>query len=192
MTTKLSDADFAWAAKELNVEEAMIRAVAEIEASGSGFLPDGTPKVRFESHWFGKLTGYRYNTSHPTLSTRNWQPRLSKVGVAESARMDAAAKLNRDAALQASSWGLFQIMGFNYRLCGYNSIQEFVNTAYKGERGQLELFVRFLKGRRADRYLREKNFEGFAEVYNGKQFRANGYHTKLRKAYEKWSRLVGK
>ena len=52
MSTTLTDADFARAAKALNVEVAAIRAVAEVEAAGAGFLPDGRPAILYEAHIF--------------------------------------------------------------------------------------------------------------------------------------------
>ena len=56
MPRTLTDDDFARAAKELNVEVAAIRAVAEVEAAGAGFLPDGRPSVLFEAHVFHQHT----------------------------------------------------------------------------------------------------------------------------------------
>ena len=47
--------------------------------------------------------------------------------------MGEAAHLNRIAALKSASWGKFQLMGFNYKLCGFNSLQAFVNAMYKNE-----------------------------------------------------------
>ena len=54
MSTTLTAADFARAAKNLNVEIAAIRAVAEVEAAGAGFLPDGRPAILYEAHIFHK------------------------------------------------------------------------------------------------------------------------------------------
>jgi N-acetylmuramidase len=51
----LTDADFARAAKELNVEVAAIHAVAEVEAAGAGFLPDGRPAILYEAHIFTSI-----------------------------------------------------------------------------------------------------------------------------------------
>ena len=43
----------------LDVEMAALRAVADVEARGSGFLPEPSakPKVLFEGHAFHRLTG---------------------------------------------------------------------------------------------------------------------------------------
>ena len=60
MSTTLTAADFARAAKNLNVEIAAIRAVAEVEAAGAGFLPDGRPAILYEAHVFHKETGGKH------------------------------------------------------------------------------------------------------------------------------------
>nr|MBP6798835.1 DUF3380 domain-containing protein [Luteimonas sp.] len=60
-------------ALRLEVEEAALKAVAEVESSGSGFLaaPDRRPKILFEGHVFHRLTAGRFsepryaNVSYP-------------------------------------------------------------------------------------------------------------------------------
>ncbi|OOV89142.1 hypothetical protein MF4836_34345 [Pseudomonas sp. MF4836] len=37
-------------------------------------------------------------------------------------RLITAYRLDEEAALQACSWGKFQIMGFNYRAAGFDSV----------------------------------------------------------------------
>jgi len=48
----ISENQFSTSAKSLNVEVASIKAVAEVESSGDGFLADGKPKILFEPHIF--------------------------------------------------------------------------------------------------------------------------------------------
>ena len=56
----LTDEDFIRAADMLRVEVAALRAVAEIESNGRGFLPDLRPVVLYEAHIFGRLTGHKH------------------------------------------------------------------------------------------------------------------------------------
>src|SRR5215471_625131 len=73
---QLGDDDFVRAAKALDISVAAVRAVAEIEAAGRGFLPDGRPQILFESHVFGRLTNHRHTGEADArgrpLSTRAW------------------------------------------------------------------------------------------------------------------------
>jgi hypothetical protein len=71
MSTRVSQGD-SWAAlaASLDVEVATLRAVAAVEAAGSGFLPDDPtrPKILFEGHAFHRLTGGRFGNARPDLS----------------------------------------------------------------------------------------------------------------------------
>ena len=76
----LSEADYAAAARLLRVDVASIKAVAEVEARGSGFLPSGRAKILFEAHVFSARTGHRYDTSHPGISSPRWNRALYGAG----------------------------------------------------------------------------------------------------------------
>src|SRR5690606_34779310 len=67
-STRLSMADYQRAASALGVDVATVRAVADVESSGGGFLADGRPKILFERHIFARETGGRFNQSHPGIS----------------------------------------------------------------------------------------------------------------------------
>ena len=179
---KLTEQDYKDAARLLNCEVACIKAVKEIESRGNGFNSDGTPVILFEGHWFYKLTNGKYGNnsfSYPkwirTYYNMNQHKRLS----------DAAAK-DRDAALKSASWGLFQIMGFNYKKAGYNNLQAFINDMYESEGKQLLAFCNFVKNSGLDDELRNKQWAKFAYAYNGAGFRKNKYDTKLAAAYNKY------
>ncbi|MEJ2609131.1 MAG: N-acetylmuramidase domain-containing protein [Candidatus Thiodiazotropha sp.] len=110
----MTNADWQRAAKQLGVDVASIKAVADVEAAGSGFLSNGQPKILFEAHQFSRLTNGRYNASHPNISSHSWNRSLYKGGAAEHNRLHEAQALNDTTALKSASWGKFQIMGFNY------------------------------------------------------------------------------
>ena len=74
------------------------------------------PAVRLEAHWFGKFTGYRFNSQPPDLSSTEWIPALAattRAGAWQQVRRPMA--LDKAAAEQATSWGAFQVMGFNWQ-----------------------------------------------------------------------------
>lgn len=184
----LTERDFQVAAAELGCSVAAIKAVAEVESSGAGTLPSGEPKILFESHIFSRLTGHRYDRSHPTISSRAWNRALYKGGKAEHARLAQAVALDRNAALQAASFGAFQILGVNWSRCGYASLQAFINDAYAGDAGQLRMFVGFVKGAGLADELQRLDWTGLARVYNGANFAINKYDVKLAAAYRRHSK----
>lgn len=189
MSKPLTPADFARAAKRLRCDIPAIEAVAEVESAGQGFLADGRPTILFEAHIFGRLTGYIYNAGYPNLSSRAWNRKLyGAAGVHQHDRLAIAAGLNRNAALQAASWGRFQIMGFNWKVCGYNTLQTFINAMYRSEGDQLDAFCGYVIARALDDELRAHDWAGFAYGYNGPGYAANRYDTKLAAAYAKAAR----
>ena len=100
MSTALTNTDFARAATELNVEEAAIRAVAEVEAAGAGFLPDGRPAVLYEAHIFHKYSKGAHahaNDHHEIeLSSPKWNRSLyGATGAAQHNRYEDARNSTR-------------------------------------------------------------------------------------------------
>lgn len=168
------------AATKIGCAVAAVRAVIDVESRG-GFLPDGRPKILFERHYFCRLTGGKHDRTHTDISSRKWGG--YKGGAAEYDRLHRAIKLDRDAALRSASWGAFQIMGDNYKICGFRSAEEFVKAMVAGEPEQLDAFVAFVKKNRLDDELIRLDWAGFARGYNGPAYKANKYDEKLAAAY---------
>lgn len=172
-------ADYMDAARELGCSVAAVKAVAHVESLGGGFLRDGRPKILFEAHKFSELTGHMFDASHPNISSLKWDKRLYRGGVGEYSRLQQAMGLNAHAALKAASWGMFQILGLNHKLCGFASVESFVMAMFTAEREQLDAAVSFVKARKLDGYIRSGNWPEFARGYNGRSFKANKYDLKL-------------
>jgi len=189
---RLSAEDFRAAAAELGVPSAAIRAVAEIESGGRiGFDAQRRPKILFEAHYFHKLTRGALDASHPHLSQPSWNDacrryyRLDQWG-----RMYEALTLDADAALQSASWGMFQVLGSNYRLVGWSSVRAFVADMFRSEAQHLRAFLGFLRAKRLVDELRPpQDWARFARGYNGPGYAKNHYDTKLAAAYARWSAL---
>lgn len=182
----LTREDFLDDAKLIGCEVEAIMAVAAVESRGGGFDPEGFPKTLFEGHWFHKLTKGKYTQSHPTLSYPTWtRVHYGKSWKEEKTRLNQAIALDRTAALQSASWGMFQIMGFNHAVCGYKTVQQFVNAMCKDENAQLEAFTQFIIQRGLADELRDRRWADFARHYNGPRYAENKYDIKLEQAYQK-------
>lgn len=183
--TPLQPADITAAAQTLNVTEAHVRTVRDVEAAGAGFA-NGLPKVLFEGHIFSRLTGHKFDAGHPAISYPKWD--RSKYPASQDGRyqqiLDAVA-LDPDAAFAAASYGAFQILGSNFSACGFSSSFEFVLAMCQTEGAQLLAFVNFLKANHLDFYLRNNQWSDFARGYNGSAYKANAYDTKLANAFVK-------
>jgi hypothetical protein len=177
--------DVAEIAQELRCEAAAVWAVCDVESRGSGFLPDGRPKILFEAHLFGRMTDHQYDRSHPNISSPVWNHSLYGAGGAHQYdRLHEAMSLDHTAALESASWGMFQILGSNYSACGFGSVDEFVKTMGESEKNQLDAFARFCHEAGLVRYLTSLDWLHFALGYNGRLEAQNDYHGKLKRAYE--------
>lgn len=183
----LTEQDYSRAASILGCEAAAIHAVADLESNGAGFLPDGRPRILFEASVFSRLTEHIYDQAHPDISSYAWNRSLYRSGTQEYERMDKAAALNRDAAWQAASWGTFQIMGMNWRRCGYASLQDFVDGMHLSESEHLTAFCKFIQSSGLSDELQRKDWLGFALGYNGRSEALNHYDTRLAMAYASYA-----
>lgn len=185
----LVEQDFIDAANVLDCLPAAVKAVCHVEAPRGGFNPDGTPVTLFEGHKFYKYTSGAFVAVAPDLCFKVWTRQYyGKSWQAEQLRLQRAMALDRTAALMSASWGKFQIMGFNHGLAGFNSVQDFVNAMYTGERAHLMAFVQFTMATGLTPALRACNWAAFAKGYNGPSYAANRYDAKLKAAFDHFSK----
>ena len=188
MSKRLTAADLARAASAYGLSPRLIRAVAAVESNGRGHADDGRPIVRFEPHWFQRLTKGAFDASHPRLShaygaRRRW-PQPSGQATRYSEQVEPAMALDRGAAIRACSWGMFQMMGFNHGKCGFESPEAFLEAHWASEGEQLFAMLAFVKASGLIDELKRKDWAGFAYGYNGPDFASGDYDGKLRRAYE--------
>lgn len=181
---KLTQQDYQDAADSLGCHIAAVKAVAEVESPLSGFLNTEEPVITFERHIFSARTHHMFDKINPNISN----PRPGGYGEEneQHARLLEAVKLNHYAALMSCSWGKFQIMGFNFSLAGYNSLQDFIDAMYRSEKDHLQAFVQYVKEMSLDEELRNQEWTEFAKRYNGPAYKRNRYDTKLKAAFKKY------
>ena len=191
MAKRLDQQDYIDAASALGVPVASIKAVVTVESRGNGFYTDGRPVILFERHIFRRQLEKRgvptqlLELQHPEIV--NAKPGGYKGGVGEHDRLEAAAKINREAAMESCSWGLFQIMGFHWQLLGFSALQAFVNAMYRSEGDQLQAFVAFVKANPGmHAALKARDWAKFARLYNGAEYARNAYDQKLAEAYARF------
>ncbi|GLS25251.1 N-acetylmuramidase family protein [Marinibactrum halimedae] len=181
----LSDKDFIAAAHTLSCEVAAVKAVSDVESSGKGFFDNGAPVLLFEAHHFSKFTEGRYNESHPSISSKQWDRSLYFGGEREYLRLQEAVQLDRSAALKSASYGRYQLMGFNHHLAGYDDVDALVTDMFLDERHHLMAFVRFIQSNTAmHQAIKSKDWASFARAYNGPSYAQNQYDERLSNAYQ--------
>jgi hypothetical protein len=188
----LSEADYQDLSSEFGLEVALIKTVMDVESSGSGFLLNepapARPKILFEAQWFYKLTPKPVSKTRPDLSSPTWNRALYKGGSAEWSRLLDAMDFDEVQAVKSASFGLGQVMGFNYPAAGCSSLQQFIQENFAGEYWQARHMLNFIKNNNLLDELQRKDWAGFACGYNGPGYKANQYDIKLAQAYQRHSK----
>jgi len=163
-------------ALEFGVPVSRIQAIKHVESGGIGFdKKTGKIIIQFEPVWFKRKSPY--------TPSGKWS--LNKVEhQAEEwlAFNDAFAK-NPNAAMEATSIGMMQVMGFHWELLGFKSVGAMWDYAKKSEYNQLRISLLFIKSNK-------KMFDGLvkgawkvvAYYYNGEEYWKLLYDVKLANA----------
>lgn len=184
----LTEADFERAAVRLDCEVAAIKAVAKVESPKGPFNPDGSPTTLFEGHHFSRLTNHQYDLSHPDISYPRWNRQwYGRTWRAEQDRLRRAMRLSFKAALMSASWGMFQVMGFNYGVAGFLNVYDFAEAMRESAGRQLEAFVSYIEHTGLSDELRDHRWADFARLYNGPGYALNKYDVKIAAAYRSFA-----
>jgi hypothetical protein len=171
----------------LNIQPGVAVAVLAIESGGQAFAADGRMVIRFENHIFYQYWGkthasdfsqhFRYNSGQ-VWTGHQWRPTTGQNWIdchtSQSSEWDAfnfACSLDATAARTSISMGAPQIMGFNYAVVGYSSVDELFSAFSASERDQVVGFFDFvagiLPGNGAVSALQKLAYKVFAASYNG-------------------------
>lgn len=190
----LTEDDYKEVAKKLGVEVAAIKAVVDIEAGASheGFWTVGKPIINFDLSVYKKRASKRNvlakaQKERPEIFAKSNTRKYGSLQAARWARLNAAMSIDSISAIEGTFWGMFQIGGFNYKLCGTASPQEFMEKMSRSERDQLDMFASLLINTGMVASLRKKDWTAFARRYNGPSYASHAYHTRLANSYAKHS-----
>lgn len=189
-------------AQEFGIEPELIQAVMEVESAGSGFFTDWEGKqrikIQFEPHWFVKLLKREGFSARYTRSKRgSYKVYVSEVFILENRverqleEWDAfikATRVSKEIAHLSTSWGLGQVMGFNYKLAGFDKVTDMVDAFEESELNQARGMMMFIKNKGLIKYLKEKDYGRFAYFYNGSGYKKYNYDERIKSAYK---RLIG-
>jgi hypothetical protein len=192
----------------LNIEPGAAVAVLAIESGGQAFGPDGRLLIRFENHLFynywGKQNTQKFNQHFTFDLNQSWTGHkwraVPSSGWADFHGNQAkewevfqfACGLDDTAAKMSISMGAPQIMGFNYSVIGYASVQDMFTAFTRSDRDQVIGFFDFvqgvLPGGGALKHLQRKDFTAFATVYNGSG-QASYYGSLMKTGYDAFNTL---
>jgi len=115
--TKLSLGDIQVIAGEFGLPTSSIRAIIDVESGGRGFDPlTGKIIIQFEPHWFKRKSPY--------TPSGLWSLNGVERQAAEWVAFNDAYKKDGEAAMESSSIGLMQVMGFHWKLLYFKIANE--------------------------------------------------------------------
>jgi len=165
-------------AERIGVEYEALQAIAMQEELKGRAFRYGMPTLLFECHIFTSSLRKRGISPNKVASNdRRLEDIICTIGYRkygsyrlQKKRYELAKTVNRDAAIEACSWGMYQVLGVNYEMCGYSSPSEFREAADTRE-GQLDMFVRYLESRKGlIDALKRKDWSKVKKLYQGKKF----------------------
>lgn len=186
---KINNQQIVQIATAFGYEPEMFKAFLDVESGGKGFdTATGKILIQFEPHWFRR--------KEPYAPSGLWSVNKVDVQSKEWPAFNSAFAISPESAMECTSIGLPQIMGFHWRLLGYSSVGAMWDDFKKGEFEQVQALARFIKGTpELDKAIKEKDYHNIAYIYNGSQYAAMAkkwgrepYNISLRKAYEKYKK----
>jgi hypothetical protein len=167
----------------LGIDPGTAVAVLAIESGGRAFS-NGRMVIRFENHIFNQFWG-RNNPSTfaqhfsfdagATWQGHHWRPDPNQEWRSchttdqqgEWEVFEFASTLDETAAKLSISMGLTQIMGFNHRTIGYDSVLDMFEAFSADARYQVLGFFDFVRVNGGVGSLQAGDFAAFARMYNG-------------------------
>lgn len=168
-------------ADEFGLPYAKAKAVVVVESGSQAFDPiTGKIIIQFEPHWFKRKSPYS--------PSGKWSLNKVEKQAAEWIAFNDAFSKNPKAAMESTSIGLMQVMGFHWKILGFKSVGEMWDYAKESAENQLRLGLRFIQSN--DKMfiaLKSGNWAKFAYYYNGEQYKKFNYDTRLESAYKQYS-----
>lgn len=172
-------------AQSLSIPEWIPMGIANIETRNEGLTGKNNPVLRNEDYWWTRLSkdnpdARKYDGSK---NRRDYDERYMQYLAMRS--------VDRRAAILCHSWGAFQIMGFNMKLCGHESPEAF-EVGMSTLPGQMRLFRTFvLSNPPLASAMRQGDLHSMAYHYNGKNHAKNHYVEKLIAERDRFDSLEG-
>jgi SH3-like domain-containing protein len=172
--------------KDMGIDVASAIAVLCVESGGSGFGTSGKLLIRFENHmfynWWGKNNKETFAKYFSYSSAAGWKDHKFRTDEdadwkilherpatqeTEWEVLQFARSLDDTAALYSISMGAPQVMGSNFRMIGYDSVQDMFANFNKDMFYHICALFDFCRTADLVKHMKSKDFVSFARGYNG-------------------------
>lgn len=176
--------DYARAARDLAVKPVWPQTIAHIESLGRPFAPSGRPLIRIEKHWW-KREAYAGRPDADRARAAKEIDRIRQLNPDSQAdrweNFEVLHSIDPVAAVRCTSFGAFQIMGFNHARCGFSDPLLFLEGMALGAGAQTLAFVNFVRDSpKLHAAMKAGDPPAIALHYNGELYAQNRYDVKLR------------
>lgn len=174
---KLTDIEIRDIAEEFGLTYAQVKAVIEVESGGKGFdSTNGKILIQFEPAWFKRKAPY--------TPSGKWSVNGVEKQATEWIAFNDAFIKDKNAAMESTSIGMMQVMGFHWKNLGFKDVGAMWDYAKESEANQLRLGLRFIKSNlKMFNALKKGIWKQFAYYYNGPKYADFKYHIRLEKAF---------
>lgn len=152
-------------ANSIWLEYASLQAILKTETPGYGFdMATGKLLIQFEPNYFKRM--------EPFAPSGAWSVNKVDVQSKEWVAFNDAFSKDPESAMKSTSIGMPQIMGENFKACGYNSVGEMWDEFKKGEYHQVKALCNFiLSNKKLYQAIKECNWHQVAYIYNGPKYK---------------------
>ncbi len=159
----------------------LLQAFISVESGGRGFdVSTGKIMIQFEPAHFRQRTGILIGNK-VDVQSKEW------------AAFNEAFRINPTAAMESTSIGLPQIMGFHWKRLGYESVGAMWDDFKVSLINQICALIKFIEtDKNLLKAFEEKDWHNMAMFYNGAGYAEQAhrlgitpYNVQLQKAYEK-------
>ena len=160
--------------KRIGCKIELLLAFLEVESNGDDYDEKGRLIILPEKHvFYRKLPKALKNKAlAKRLAATKWS-RANYKGLGGKgsdkrwALMDRWANLDETAALLSASYAAPQIMGFNFKICGYQTVSDFVLALSKSSLASADAFLAYLENCGLADELRDGDVPAVVRRYNG-------------------------
>jgi hypothetical protein len=159
----------------------VLEALIQVESGGEGFYQNVLAKIRVEAHLLIHPDYGNREALSPYFAPGNsWQEayyrtapdgemRQYHIGQdGEQAAFAVAARIDEDAAIRCTSWGLGQVMGFHWQRLGYASPRAMMKAMHRSEAAQLVAMVNYILSTKGlAEAINAKDWDTITRLYNG-------------------------
>lgn len=174
-----------------SIRASVLASFVEVETGGEGFSKKtGKIIIQFEPKWFKRKVPY--------APSGKWSLNKVEVQDKEWEAFNNAFSIDKNGAMESTSIGLGQIMGFHYKRLGFRTVGEMWDFSKVSLENQLELIVRFiLTDKKLYKAIIDRDWHTVASIYNGEHYMKlardigrEPYNISLEKAYQKYSKIL--